>query len=748
MNILSRSEATIFIKTILLLSCISVFIFTVNNSCYGNQNIIIASGEQGGTYWALGNGLKKILEQQIPNLSINLLPTSGSVENAYLLSHGEAYIAFIQNDIAFYSYHGQEMFSKPNKALRGIASLYPETIHIIVRKDSKIRKIEDLRGESIAVGSRKSGTRFNAKQILEAYHISFNNLNLKFVNFNKAASLLQAKKIDAIFLTAGAPAQSLIKLAKTCNVNLLNIDEKHISKLIKIYPYYVKQTIPANTYYGQSKEVNSIAVKAMLATSKITNPALIYKVTKALFSEKAKSILSKSHPIASKIQIRSALEGMPIYLNAGAKRFYEQRGLIRHSDSSLFSWLLIITCIFLALALATRWLLNFIGIGKFYPIITQWLDRIFIKVKEYKYLFGLLFIFSIMLLDAKVIQYAETRYEMEQPGATIQNYYDTKETLLWLYVLAGSGYNEQRFPETTIGKIAAASLPFIGLSGLITLGGFFMSEKIIAKIQGTRGMRACDCRNHIIICGWNQRVVGIVKGLTDPQALDKKQVIILAPCGENRRIIAEYGLDEKYVGYVNGKASSKEDLYKANIAKAKTALVVADFNNPHSDEVTILSILNIESVSDELMALNKRKQSIYTIAELIHPENRIHLENAKCDEIISTWDIAGKLIIHSVLNHGLSRFITDILTFDESSEIYSLNIKPNSTLIGKCFDEVLCYLRKMDITLLAIQSGEYGGNARNKIITNPSKEEKKYRLQPNDKLILLAESGRAVNKIV
>jgi len=746
MNYSSKLQFSIFAELRLLAGCICVFILGTNALCYGGKNIIIATGEKGGTYWALGKGLTQLIEKEIPGYSVNLLSTSGSVQNVNLLSKSDVHIAFVQNDITFYAYHGQAMFRHPNKIFRGIASLYPEVIHIIVRRDSKIKNIDDLKGKTIAVGAKESGTRLNAQHILNSYNIDFNDIKPKFISFNRASSLLVAKRIDAIFLTAGVPTQSIIKLSKVCNLTLLNIDKEHIIKLIKQYPYYVKKSIHKKSYYGQNKSVSGIAVKALLVTSDNMNPSLIYKITKVLFSKEAKQILYQNHQIAREIQLKLALEGMPIYLNEGAKKFYEQMGIISYSHFSIFSWFLIIIAVLVVLTIVFRWLLKLIGMERFYPITTKWLDKIFIEIKKYKYFFGLLFILSLLLLDAKIVQYSEMKYEMEQPGATIQDYYDTKRTLLWLYVLAGCGYNEQRFPQSTIGKIAAASLPFISLSGLITLGGFFISEKIIRKIQGARGMRAYDCYDHIIICGWNQRVLEIVRGLTDPQVADRGQVIILAPCGENKRIVAEYGLDEKYVGYVNGKASNKDDLYKANIAKAKTALVIADFNNPHSDEITILSILNIESCSDELIALNKRRDSIYTIAELIHPENRIHLQNAKCDEIISTWDISEKLIIYSALNHGLSRFLTDILTFNESNEVYSITVSSNSSLIGKSFDQIMQYLRKMDISLLAIQCREFNG-VKYKIITNPTGREREYKVQSNDKLILLAESGKAITKV-
>lgn len=263
-------------------------------------------------------------------------------------------------------------------------------------------------------------------------------------------------------------------------------------------------------------------------------------------------------------------------------------------------------------------------------------------------------------------------------------------------------------------------------------------------------MEAFNCCDHIIICGWNDYVAGIIKGLTDSQAIERKQVIILSPQGENNKFVTIHHLDEKYVGYVNGKASNREDLDRANIQRAKAALAVADYNNSHSDEITILTILSIERYSDKLLVQGKRKKSIYTIAELIDPNNAIHLENAKCDEIISTRDISQKLMVHSALNQGLSRFLSDILTFNESNEIYSISITKKNNLIGKNFDEAHHYLRTLDITLLAIQSATNNDVSGKKIkmISNPVEQEKLYKIQENDRLLVLAKSGKILSKVI
>ncbi len=86
----------------------------------------------------------------------------------------EVELAIVQNDIASYAYNGQRQFEgQPVKNMRGIATLYPEVIQIVVRRDAGIETIDDLRGKRVAVGAPGSGAEANAQQILNAFGITY-----------------------------------------------------------------------------------------------------------------------------------------------------------------------------------------------------------------------------------------------------------------------------------------------------------------------------------------------------------------------------------------------------------------------------------------------------------------------------------------------------------------------------------------------------------------------------------------------
>ncbi|MDR7570631.1 MAG: TAXI family TRAP transporter solute-binding subunit, partial [Armatimonadota bacterium] len=121
--------------------------------------INIATGGTAGVYFPLGSALARMWTERVPGVQATAQATGASVANIRLISRGDVEVAFAQNDIVYYAYHGVEMFSRdPQTRLRGMAMLYPETVQVVTLQGKGIRSIEDLVGKRVAVGAPGSGT--------------------------------------------------------------------------------------------------------------------------------------------------------------------------------------------------------------------------------------------------------------------------------------------------------------------------------------------------------------------------------------------------------------------------------------------------------------------------------------------------------------------------------------------------------------------------------------------------------------
>ena len=172
--------------------------------------INIATGGTAGTYYPIGGAMAEILNKAIPGMNASAQSTGASVANINMLKDGSVDLAIVQNDLTYYASNGTEMFKdKKMDNLRGIATLYPETCQIVTLQDSGIETIADFRGRRVAVGAAGSGTEANARQIMEAYGVTYADLSVQYLSFGEEAISLKDVNVDVAFVTAGYPTAAI-----------------------------------------------------------------------------------------------------------------------------------------------------------------------------------------------------------------------------------------------------------------------------------------------------------------------------------------------------------------------------------------------------------------------------------------------------------------------------------------------------------------------------------------------------------
>lgn len=311
-----------------LLSALLVLVIGVIAGCGGDSAgekkfLNIATGGTAGTYYPIGGAMAEILNNNIEGMNASAQSTGATVANINMLKEGSVDLAIVQNDITYYADNGIEMFQdKKVDNLRGIATLYPETCQIVTLDASGIRSIADLRGKRVAVGAMGSGAEANARQILEAYGITYDDIDEQFLSFSEAANALKDGNVDAAFLTAGYPTAAVQDIASQNKVRLLPVDAAEADALVLKYPFYTKVTIPAGTYAGFDEDIAGVSVMAMLVCTDKVDEKLGYDITKALFTNLDR--IKAAHSVGNLITREGAMEGMPIQMNAGAEKFFKE----------------------------------------------------------------------------------------------------------------------------------------------------------------------------------------------------------------------------------------------------------------------------------------------------------------------------------------------------------------------------------------------------------------------------------------
>ena len=290
----------------------------------GKKFINIATGGTAGTYYPLGGALADILNKNVPGANASAQSTGASVANVNLLKEGKVDIAFIQNDIAYYAATGTEMFKdKKVESLKGLATLYPETVQIVTTAKTGIKTVADLKGKRVAVGAAGSGTEANARQILNIAGITYKDIKPQYLSFGEAASALKDGNVDAGFVVAGFPTAAIQDLATQHDVVMVSVGADIADKLIAKYPYYTKVTIPGKTYNKVESDTAAVAVKCMLAVTDKMDADTGYAVVKALYGNLDR--MKAAHNVSKNITKETGKDGMSIKLNAGAEKFFNEK---------------------------------------------------------------------------------------------------------------------------------------------------------------------------------------------------------------------------------------------------------------------------------------------------------------------------------------------------------------------------------------------------------------------------------------
>ena len=297
--------------------------------------VTIGTGVVTGVYHPTGGAIAKIVNQKSKqyNARFSVESTAGSVANINAIMAGHLDFGIVQSDRQYQALKGLAEWSEngPQRALRSVFAIHPETHALTVSENSGIHKVADLAGKAVGVGNPGSGQRQNFLDLLSVYGMSHKDLGrAEGLKAGESSKMLQDGRIDAFVYTVGHPAD-IFKEATSgrIKVRFIAFEPKKLRALIGKYPYYVKARIPISFYPGvlNQEDVPTFAVKATLVTRADVPQDLVYAVTKELFENLG--AFKKMHPAYQSLTPQSMLRGLSAPIHAGALKYYREAGLIK-----------------------------------------------------------------------------------------------------------------------------------------------------------------------------------------------------------------------------------------------------------------------------------------------------------------------------------------------------------------------------------------------------------------------------------
>ncbi|SNT40827.1 TAXI family TRAP transporter solute-binding subunit [Tropicimonas sediminicola] len=289
------------------------------------EQLSIATGGTGGVYYPMGGGLAEVINNHVEGYAATAEVTGASVENMGLIATGDADLALALGDTVQQAYTGTGRFEGQQlDMIRGLASMYANMVQIVTLEGSGIASLEDLVGKRVSVGAPGSGTEVNAQEILQANGITYDDIEEQRLNFNETADALANGDIDAGFWSVGAPTSSILNLATTNNIVVIELTDAQIEAAQQAVPIFARTTLAEGIYNGVPA-TTVIGVPNVLAVSSEMPDDLAYAITRAMF-ENIKD-LQAVHPAANQTTVEFTTVATPVPLHPGAIRYYEEIGV-------------------------------------------------------------------------------------------------------------------------------------------------------------------------------------------------------------------------------------------------------------------------------------------------------------------------------------------------------------------------------------------------------------------------------------
>ena len=290
----------------------------------------LATGPVSGIYYPVGQAICNAVNATRTGLALwcSIESTPGSVYNVDSVVSGENEFALVQSDAQFFAVNGEGRWQgRPASQLRAVMALYPETLTVIVREDSGIGTVEQLKGKRVNIGAPGTGSRVTWDELKGALKITEADLaEAAELKTDAATARLCANTLDASLMIVGHPSSMIERQLNSCRLKLLPVSGEAVDALVAMRPYYTAAAIPGRAY-GLAADVPTFGVKATLVTSSAVPEDTVHALTMVIMTNLEKLKLQQA--LAGLKPDDMAAQSLTAPLHPGAARAFRELGLLQ-----------------------------------------------------------------------------------------------------------------------------------------------------------------------------------------------------------------------------------------------------------------------------------------------------------------------------------------------------------------------------------------------------------------------------------
>ena len=295
----------------------------------GNVIMTFGTADTGGSMYPAGAAVSQVWTNNVQGVKCNTQTSTGSFQNCQDVSTGEVDVAVATSDVVLNAYNGTGKFADIGKLdnLRVIGAVYTSVLIGVALKSSGLTYIHELLGKRVAVGPAASATENATLAAFGVMGIDSSNTSLENLGLGDGADSVGDGILDAAFGFAGLPIGGQLNLAATKEIQVLDMTQEEIDKVLAGNAAYIQTKIPAGTYTGQDNDANTFGVKCLIIVTADMDADLVYDLCKAM-NEHTEEMAAGNALLKDMTDPSFLCTQMPIPLHDGAQKYYSEQGLI------------------------------------------------------------------------------------------------------------------------------------------------------------------------------------------------------------------------------------------------------------------------------------------------------------------------------------------------------------------------------------------------------------------------------------
>jgi len=661
--------------------------------------VVFATGREDGNYYALGRALVQRRSTWCPDCEIELKVTGGSYDNARLLRDGEADLALIQSDVAYLEYF-------EGRPYLAVAAPYLEPVHIVARRELGLTRLSELLDPSrrfrVVIGPTGSGSASHARTILHELETEEATFQVLQGPLSSGFFLLRERKADLAFVTSAVPVEGVQGLANQDAIGLLDVDADLAHRLKRKNPFFSLTEIPYQAYKGMKRDVATLGTRTLLVVRK-DFPA--HRIEPLLDSLYGLGGADPALPFLRGLRADDGLGELSIPVQAEAVEYH------RSHETRLTHLVVESRGYILPIAVLLAPLLVLFGLPRTAYFIHQFvLGRIFVLLV------------TVWLAGSAAMHLLE--------GAKNSSFRSFGSSAVAILYYLFSGF-ETKFPSTVAGHVVAVIILSLGV-GAVTLFTATVATLLIERALNVRRIRTkpsfrLGLKGHVVLVGWSERVERILMHLRSPDVRPRPVIVVASREPPRPRKISNKNLRGVWSVTAEG---ARERLERADLSRAKTALVLGAESGQRTDWLVTSSALAVDRVAPP----------VHSVVEVASRDCCENLRDVHADEIVVTETLGERLVSQCAITPGISAVYNELLTFGVGSQEIYLGPVPRQ-LGGQTFGEIRRRLMTEELVPIGYRSHDHG-----ELRINPRDDEGDLRAagHEGDQLVFIADNRRAL----